>query len=462
MNMTSDQITAALRKIADTPGKNDKQDLVKAFCAFPAFKRVLVAALSPAITYGMKAVPTKQPDIAPGTNTFENAPIWDVLTKLEKRELTGSAAREEVQKWMNFLTDDSAWLFSQIIQRDLRAGFGESTVNKACPGLIPEFPYMRCSLPKKVKLDKFDWDGGVVSQEKADGSFFNGDKHGDGRVFFRTRQGTPYPEGSLHELEECFRTYIAADTQTHGELVVYQDGVIMPREDGNGVLNSVAQGGQLEPNQRVVAMVWDQIPLAAAVPKGKHEVHYRQRLSALIRQLPKPADGTNGPLEPLGLVATKVVRSLAEARAHFKEMLKQKKEGTVFKNGTAIWKDGTSTEQVKLKVEFTVDLIIKGFEPGKGKNAATFGSLICETADGQLEVAVSGFSDALRKAVHESREDYLETIMAVTANGVMAPGESSKKYSLFLPRYSEFRTDKKTADTLQQVFDQFEAAVEAA
>lgn len=455
MDMTSDQITKALKKIGETPGKNDKQALVKAFSAFPSFKRVLVAALSPAITYGVKVLPNRTEGLAPGTNTFENAPIWDVLDKLERRTLSGNAAREEIQKWINFLTEDSAWLFAQIILCDLRAGFGDSTVNKACPGLIPEYPYMRCSLPKKVKLDTFDWAGGVISQEKADGSFVNIDKHASGVVLFRSRQGSPYPEVAMEKLANVFRTYIADDTQTHGELLVLEDGAVMARELGNGVLNSVLKGGALEANQTITAVVWDQIPLSAVKSKGKYEVPYKARLSSLIRQLP-PA-GT----EPVNLIPTKVVRSLAEARLHFKEMLQLKKEGTVFKNGAAIWKDGTSTEQVKLKVDFDCDLVIKGFEAGKGKNEVTFGSIICETSDGLLEVCVSGFSDAMRKAVSESRADYLETVMTVKANGIMSPSGAGK-HSLFLPRYAEFRLDKKVADTLQQVQEAFDAAVEAA
>ena len=44
----------------------------------------------------------------------------------------------------------------------------------------------------------------------------------------------------------------------------------------------------------------------------------------------------------------------------------------------------------------------------------------------------------------------------------MAPDNLHETHSIFLPRFIEHRTDKTTADTLEQVRDQFEAAMAAA
>ena len=48
--------------------------------------------------------------------------------------------------------------------------------------------------------------------------------------------------------------------------------------------------------------------------------------------------------------------------------------------------------------------------------------------------------------------------MAVKANEIMNPSASSDLYSLFLPRFVEFRADKTVADTLQSVIGQCAAA----
>ena len=55
-------------------------------------------------------------------------------------------------------------------------------------------------------------------------------------------------------------------------------------------------------------------------------------------------------------------------------MLSRGKEGVVLKNPTAIWRDGTSKEQVKLKLELDCDLKVIGFEEGEGKFAGTLSS----------------------------------------------------------------------------------------
>ena len=102
--MISCQAFSAIEKIAATPGKNDKQAMVKQFLAFETFKRTLGSALDPLVTYGMQEVPDRMEGEAPGANTFDNAPVGDTLDKLAKRELTGNDARDGVQRLMTFLT----------------------------------------------------------------------------------------------------------------------------------------------------------------------------------------------------------------------------------------------------------------------------------------------------------------------------------------------------------------------
>jgi DNA ligase-1 len=41
----------------------------------------------------------------------------------------------------------------------------------------------------------------------------------------------------------------------------------------------------------------------------------------------------------------------------------------------------------------------------------------------------------------------------------MPPTGNNTKYSLFLPRFAEFRTDKQVADDLAKVIEQFDNAI---
>jgi len=243
------------------------------------------------------------------------------------------------------------------------------------------------------------------------------------------------------------------DHRIIGEMLVERNGAILPRQIGNGILNSVAQGDTFEKGDRPVLMVWDIIPSQFAVPSGRYSVSYKQRFEALKKYLNKPK-------KSVILIPTRMVHSMAEAYAHYFELVKEGLEGSIIKNPAGDWFDGTSKDQVKLKVECDVDLKITGFNPGNGKNAHLFGSIAVETSDGKLKVNVPGFSDADRLKIHKNRDALVGTIMTVTFNSIMPPSGTNKFYSLFLPRCCELRTDKMKADSLVRVQEQFDAIIQ--
>jgi len=448
--MNSSDINELIVRIAATPSKLEKQALIAKHAGSAEFKRVLVAALDPLTTYGIEAIP----EYKPGSGLVFDEGTWGFLDRLARRDATGNSALEELRVRLEGMWPGSAKLLVKIITKDLRAGFSESTANKAIPGLVREFPYMRCCLPKDTDLTKFDWATGVFSQEKADGMFANLNRGLGDVATLHSRQGSPFPMAHFQVIVAEAVAVLPADTQTHGELLVIKAGKTQPREISNGILNSVLQGGAFEADEEPIYFAWDQIPLDAVVPKGKYMVPYAERWGRL--------DARVGTGFRIRSITTRIVHSLPEAYAHYRELLALGKEGVVIKHPHAIWKDGDSKEQVKLKLDADCDLKIVGFAAGKGKNEATFGSITCRTADDLLEVGVSGFKDAVRKDIHARRDALLGTVVTVKANGIMSPANDGDLHSLFLPRFVELRVDKHQADTLQRVRDQFDAAVKCA
>jgi DNA ligase-1 len=455
--MQTDQILDVLTVIAGNPGKKFKEEQLRA-ADCPELRRVLTAALDPLYTYGINKLPTRD-DSRDGQEQFDGS-TWVLIEGMRLRQITGGAMLQAVADEMSRLSPKSADLLGRILIKDLKAGFGDNTTNKAIPGLIREFPYMRCSLPKGDKLNKIEWAAGVISQEKADGQFMNVNHVAGGLVMMFTRAGTMFPNEPFGAMIDEIRAAIPADYQAHGELLVKKNGVILPREDGNGILTSVAQGGVFEADEVPFLMLWDLVPLEAIVPKGKHKVGYLARFTQLVGSMRGKA------LAQVTVIPTKIVKSKAEAYAHYRELLAKGKEGTIIKLRDAIWKDGTSTEQFKLKLEADVDLQIKAIVPGKenGKNKGRPGSLTCVTSCGQLVVDVTVKNEAMRDQVEADPNDWLERVITVRANAVMKPGDSSTVHSLFLPRMVEavYRIDKNEPDSLQRVLDQYEAAVAAA
>lgn len=454
--MNSDQIFDAIEEIASTSSKNAKQALVAKYGQDEQFKRVLEAALNPLVPYGMR----KRPDLYGdnGSREFDEG-TWNLLDNLATRNLTGGNAIAAVANEMTALSPKSSELLWRIIKKDLRAGFGESTVNKCFKGLIPDFPYMRCSLPKDTDLNKWPWEKGVISQEKADGMFANIDHEVGGLVRITSRQGSEFPIDAFPHLEAEIRERMQAGFQYHGEIVVLRDDVIQERQIGNGVMNSVLNGGSFADNERPLYLVWDAIPLDKVVCKGKHNVGYKSRLTSLIHML------KSVPGESIELIPTMVSTSRADAMAHYREFLARGKEGTILKHPDAIWKDGTSKEQIKLKLEVDVDLKVVGFVPGKvgTKNEGRTGSLTCVSSCGQLKVDVTVKNEAMRDDVDANPDAWLDSIVPVRANDLLSPSDSNPLHSLYLPRMVEanYRQDKTEADDLQRVRDQFESAIAA-
>lgn len=460
--LNSELLCEVLNKIAKESSKNAKQALVNQHITDPLFKEVCDLAYNPFRVFGV--LPEKD---AQGTGElfFDETDALDVLYKLESRELTGNAAREAVRSQLGQLSKKSGDLFIRILRKDLRAGFSENTINKACAAnaieaLIPVFPYQRCSLPKDTDLTKWPWERGVLSQEKADGMFTNTTFKGS-ELLYSSRQGSPFPLEPFDSLSQEAKRVLRANLQYHGEMLVERDGKILPREIGNGVLNSVLKGGAFAENEKPVLVLWDFIPLTSVKAKGKFEAKYLDRFKLLFSML------MNKDLTPkskqIRLIPTKFVRSLDDAYDHYGELLKQGKEGTVIKHPDAFWRDGTSKEQIKLKLEADCELEVVAINEGKAgsKNEGRAGALHCKSACGQLIVDVAVKNEKMRDEVDKAPHDWIGRVVTVRANQILRPSASNESHSLFLPRMVDdhYRTDKTEADSLERIQQQFDNAI---
>jgi DNA ligase-1 len=450
-----------LEQVANDSSKNNKISLLTANKDNATLKTVCRLAYDPTINFYLKQIPKAVK--YDGTVSLDVA-LHRMERDLASRTYTGNEAREFLKINLESLTEEDATVLARVIDRDLRAGFSDSTVNKVWKGLIPEYPYMRCSLPKAVKLPTLSWKDGVYSQLKADGMFANVNLDADGEVTITSRSGTVFPLTHFGPLIAETKELFEKGYQQHGELLIKRNGVVLARQIGNGILNKVAQGGALEVTDVITFLVWDSIPLSSVKSKGTYDLPYSKRYARLLKLTSAEnkqvfLDRIKAGVSTIDLIPTRIVHNMEEAMVHYREMLAEGLEGTIIKCGNGGWKDGTSKFQVKMKLEITVDLRIIALTPGKGKNADTFGSVTCQSLEGLLEVNVSGFSDEMRLWIFNNFGTLRDTIMAVKGNSIMPPSGNNEKYSLFLPRFEEFRNDKSVADTMAQVQEQFDNAV---
>lgn len=436
-------IVSTIQQLAATSSRTDKIAILKK--ADKLFQRFLVAAYDPVVSYGV----IQMPDVHGDQDTLETVSgiiLDELLPNLASRQLSGNAAQMAIERVLLKLKAEEADVLRNVIRKDLRCGINIGTINAAIRGLIFEPPYMRCSLKDKSNMKKWKWADGIISQTKADGMFINAIV-GVGGVQWMTRNGQTFPEGSLGTVlnSEALRVLMPNNVYM-GELLVIENNTVLPREVGNGALNSVLKGGSFEPYHQPILKVWDAVTVDEWRAGSSNHV-YNLRL-ADCKSIPES--------QVISVIDTRVVYDMQDAMAHYRELVANGEEGTILKHPDLLWKDGTSKDAVKLKVAADVDLLVVGFEQGKGKFADMVGSLTCETADGGIRVNVSGFTDGMRKHITENVDQWIgNKIITVRANDIM---EADPVSSLFLPRFVEVREDKDTPDTTAKVFEIFAAA----
>lgn len=434
-----------------------KESILKREYDNELLKQVLVMALDPSINYFIKKIPdyTTNPIIFNLEFGLKN------LDALSSRKYTGNNAIEHLQNILSGLNEYDAQVVELIIARDLKCGINASTINKIWKNLIPETPYMRCSLLKDLPKN-VNWKDGLISQEKLDGSFLYTNYDSNGDIEFFTRNGTHYDSGGIafHHINNTLKIAMIFGYQLHGELLVSENGNILPREISNGILNSLLKVNEFDSKYELKLKVWDIIPIENFVPKGKCEMPYYKRYELLKSLLIKNFSNVfNNYIDHITIADTRIVYSLDDAMNHYQELLASGGEGAILKLKEAIWSDKTSKQMFKLKLEFDIELIIVGYNEGKGKNANTFGSLICQSSDGLLEVGVSGFKDDVRQHIWNNINSYMNSIITVRSNSIMKPTINNLTYSLFLPRFIEMRDDKSQADSLERILQQYDSLI---
>ncbi len=456
--MNSDQLYDLIEDISIESGKNAKIEMLKdAKCDL--LEKVLKYTYHPLINYGIKQI--DYPDTY-NNQVFDlkkNFP-FELLDNLASRTLTGNAARDAITDAMSMLTEKSAELLARIIRKDLRADFSESTCNKVYKNLLPEFPYMRCSLIKDAK-DVFS-KGPAMSQVKADGMFCNINVIGGIHIDMFSCNGKQMPVEQYENIRQGMVSCgFGNNYQFHGELLVMEDGKILPREIGNGILNSVNSGkGYFASNQKPVFIVWDVIPLEYIKSKGKYNTPYSERFKILLTFF---GNAFGEFKNPINVIETKFVNNMEEAYEHYYDCVSRGLEGTILKKSDAIWKDGTSKEMFKLKVECDISLRILEIQDGKefSKNEGRPAALLCESECSNLRVSVTIKNEDMQNRIEANPDEYIDKIVEVRANNIMKPTGKNQYHSLFLPRLVEadYRKDKTEADTLEKIQAQFDSLV---
>ena len=419
---------SSLKKI-EILNKNKDNDDLRLFFLY---------VLHPLKKYGLKRVPEYKV-LDNSLVTFSDA--ISLLDSLNNKEFTGNAAIKKVQEFLNKCDYEMSEIFIMMLIKIARCGCSWVLAEKTWPGIFPtEIKLCKANAYSKKNLQAIHYP--AYSQRKCDGARCLAIKK-NGKVTFYSSGYQEYC--GLKDLTAEVDSIEDSEFVLDGELlVVDSNGNTLPRKLGNGILTeSIRKTISEEDAERVRFVVWDFIPYSE-YESCSPSTSYKKIIEFLDRNISKKN------LKRVSLVETKIVNSEEEAFSHFKYMLERGEEGTIVKNMDMKWANERSKNCVKFKIiiENTLE-IVDTFE-GNGKYEKCLGGFICKSSDGKVTVRVgSGINDFIRNEVWENRNSYIGKFVEVRSNGLIE--SSPGNYSLFLPRFSNFRDDKLEADSFEYI-----------
>lgn len=422
-----------------TSSSNAKIEILKNNADNENLKKVFEYALDPFKQFYIRKIPkyNKNQQLTFNEDDSFNL-VFDMLDKLSDRVYTGNLAIEMLKTTLETVDTKCAEILEYIIRKDVRCGVAESTVNKVWVGLIKEFPVMLCSsydakLVEKIKFPAF-------VQLKADGMRFSAIVK-DGTVRFFTRKGKEIDVDD-ELIDICLGLYKGKYFVLDGEMLVYENGELLDRKTGNGILNKSVKGTiSDEEKSKINLVVWDVIDYDDFVV-GKGSVTYKERFEN-INDLIEQSNQNR-----ISIIKTSIVDDMTEVNVIFNEYLQLGLEGVILKDFTSKWEDRRSKSCIKFKGIYDADLRVIEVIEGEGRNKGKLGALKCCTEDGKLVVNVgSGFTDEQR--ILFFADEMLDKIVAVEYNEKIV--DKHGKMSLFLPVFVSLRFDKTVANKEEEL-----------
>lgn len=440
-----------IKQLQETTSTNDKLEIMKANKDNDLFREYMRLVSCPSVSFYIteKTLPVVEKCYAHQA-CFDMLDLKHCESEFAKRNVTGNDAKLAMRRWMEDQASmEDVELCRMLLLKDIRAKIGVTLVNKVWPNLCVDVPYQRCSLPDEKTLKKFNNGETFIVQTKGDGMFsslvLDTTDWSDNASLF-TRNGNKFPQWFAEHISEGLN-----DNQAvyEGELLCFRNGEMLSRKEGNGILNSVMQGGEKPEGVLVEYHVWNRLPLEDW-KAGKTDKTYKECWEHLWVSL---CDSNSN----IQIIDYKHVESLQQAYSFNQEQLAKGLEGSIIKTLSHKWKNGTSKECLKLKIEAEIDLVWYDSTEGTGKAAGMLGAMRLRSSCGNVVVDCgTGFTDALRKELWEQRHSLHGKIVTVKANDLLSK-EGSDKMSLFLPVFIEIRTDKDEADSLERIEQIFQA-----
>lgn len=400
-----------------------KEGKIKALSNLTEYgKRLMVEALSPYRVFGVKKY--KEPKAYDATDAQPEM-FFELLDKLHSRELTGNAARDMVTRVLSNYTEDTAKILKRVLNKDLKAGFSETTLNKIYPNLVPTFDVMLAQKKEEDTIITYP----CIAEVKYDGqrtiAIVENDVvsyHGrSGKVSF---QWEGLFDEELIDISNSIGKPIIVDSEVMGDTFIE---TINAKSEDN-----------VSAKEKLKFYAFDILTLEEWKNKtcqNTQEVRSRG-LDLVISRLG---------LNKVKKSVWRLCNNAKELDDFYKEVTSAGGEGLIIKDPSGKYEWKRSKLWLKFKPVYTYDGVITGFYLGKpgSKYENTLGGILVEGDDENghhFKTAVgSGFSDEDRDEIWQNQNSYLGKMVEVEAQEM---SKSGNEYSLRFPVFKMWRPDK--------------------
>jgi DNA ligase 1 len=392
-------------------------------------------ALDNLYTFGIKQVPEKIEDGGQGLS-WPN--FLQLAEALYRRELTGHAARDAIELAMGVATRDQwNYFFKLILQKDLRCGVSEKTVNKVLKKFkdIASVPVFECMLAHDGANHESKITGKKLVEPKLDGV----------RcltvIDYENQTVTQYTRnGKVLENFTHITDYLSQYINEFGRSMIL-DGEVVSRTFQD-LMKQVHRKDNVQAGDARLVL-FDCLPLVE-FKQGISVMGLRRRREFLKNWQNIFADSGFIEIVNQREFDLDVLTDEIEFKDYNQEMVEAGYEGIMIKDPNSKYECKRSTAWLKQKPFIEVSLTVTGYEEGTGRNQSRLGALICEGEDDGKTICVncgSGFSDDDRTEIWTGRDSLVGQVVEVRADAVTQNQDGT--YSLRFPRFKTFRGFKK-------------------
>ena len=403
------------------------------------FFKGLSFAYNKLLTFGVKQLPVAEKN-GQGLDWIEFSKICE---KLIRRELTGYAARDQIiiLKDKSY-KDEWNFFYRRILQKDMRCGLSERTVNNVAKKNNYEqyvIPVFSCQLAQDCELHKKKLNGKKSLEVKLDGVRAVTVIYPSGKIDMFSRNGKELNNFN-HIKDEISKTFNISSIK---EALVL-DGEIVS-DDFQTLMKQIHRKNSSQ-NKDAKLFLFDLLPLEY-FKKGIYEKSYFSR----IEELKKIYERFFVQSHVINIIdSVNVDLDTEKGEIEFKNFNKNSiingYEGIMIKDPESFYECKRSTTWLKSKPFIEISLEVKDYEEGTGRNKGKLGAIIAEGIDGDKNFKTnvgSGFTDLQRKEFWEDKDKLIGQIIEIRADSI-SKSQDGENWSLRFPRFKSFRGfDKK-------------------